>query len=103
MTSGSNYYVTLASSTTGSGASIQVQNYSAADATAGYSNALATGKILDGLKTKEVTAAANLGFGVSGASFASTLTSASQGHIVDSGGASSANSLLFCGLSRLNF
>src|ERR1019366_2760534 len=98
VTSGSNYYVKLASNTTGSTSSIQVQNQSAADATAGYSNALAAGNILDGLKTKEVTADANLGFGVSGASFASTLTSASQAHIVDAGGASSANSLLFSAL-----
>ena len=105
VTSGANYYVKLASSTTGSTSSIQVQNQSAADATAGYSNALGAGKILDGLKTKEVTADANLGFGVSGASFqtaaiaaeaasANLTSTAPKNYVVDVGGASQALSTL---------
>jgi flagellin len=105
VTSGANYYVKLASSTTGSTSSIQVQNQSAADATAGYSNALGAGKILDGLKTKEVTADANLGFGVSGASFqtaailaetasANLTSTAPKNFVVDVSGASQALSTL---------
>jgi flagellin len=84
-------YVKLSSTATGAGASIQVQGYSAADQTAGYSNALAGGKILAGLNSARVTSDANLGFGVSGSSFAAanTLTSASKNYMVDSGGASS--------------
>jgi flagellin len=105
VTSGANFYVKLASSTTGGTSSIQVQNQSAADATAGYSNALIAGKILDGLKSKEVTADANLGFGVSGASFqtaaiaaetasANLTSTAPKNYVVDVGGASQALSTL---------
>jgi flagellin len=111
------YGVSLSSTTAGATSNIQVQGMSAADATAGYSNALAAGKVLAGLGTARVTADADLGFGVSGSSFiasaittegaSANLTSATpKNFVVDAGGASQAlvdgNALAFKALQYGN-
>jgi flagellin len=90
-------YVNIASNAVGAGATVQIQNYSAADQIAGYSNALAAGKILGGLTTGAVTSDQNIGFGVSGSGFTGTQATglnnvaAPANHMIDAGGASSLN------------
>jgi flagellin len=83
-----NYSVKLTSNDVSVNSKIQVQGPSGTP----IGGALATGKVLEGLTTVMQTSDANLGFGLSGSSFATAnLTSlAPKNFVVDSGGASQA-------------
>ncbi|HMD70700.1 MAG TPA: flagellin [Bryobacteraceae bacterium] len=76
-------YLTLTSNTTGAASKIQLLGPGGA----GLSSAMTT----FGLTTGTARADADLGFGLSGASFTSTLAAAPSDHMIDSGGAASAN------------
>src|ERR1039457_1535678 len=90
------YSVKLTSNTVGGASKIQVQGN-----TVPLGDALATNKVLNGLQTGVQTSDADLGFGISGASFttagiaaetaSANLTSAApKNFVIDSGGASQA-------------
>ena len=76
-------YLTLTSNTTGTASKIQVLGPGGA----GLGGAMATLGLTNGTQRAD----ADLGFGLSGSSFTSTLTATPSDHMIDSGGASSAN------------
>jgi flagellin len=82
-TGASTSYLTLTSNTTGATSQIQVLGPGGAGLGGAMSNL--------GLTTVAQTADADLGFGLSGSSFTSTLSAAPNNHMIDSGGASSAD------------